>query len=263
MPMPSDPNATWRVRIGFLSLFVVFAAGAYLVAELGKLQDGMAARERQTALQAATDPKQIDAALRQHPQNRLLQTIAMATTTANDTDAAIEKLSNDIVPSGVSRQINLGTASRDDLEALRRDLKTAEANATAALPQYTALLKAERDTIEKFARSHGEKEAVVSLLQSIDKRHAETTALMSRMLPARAEFYRAYDNYLAVLVREFGTYKIDNGQFVFPFQLAVNRYNAAAQAMNAAAARVTELEQERKSLQASQQERWTQLVSGK
>jgi len=261
--MPSDPNATWRVRIAFLSLFVVFAAGVYFLGDLRKLQDSMAARERQTALQAATDPKQIDAALRQHPQNRLLQTIAMATKAADETDAAIDRLSSEIAPSGASRQINLGTASRDDLEALRRDLKTAEANATTSLPQYTALLKAERDTIEKFARSHGEKDAVGSLLQSIDKRQAEITALMSRMLPARADFYRAYDNYVAVLVREFGTYKVVNGEFVFPFQLAVNRYNAAAQAMNAAAARVGELEQERKSLQTSQQERWAQLVSGK
>lgn len=261
--MPSDPNATWRVRIAFLSLVVVFAAGSYFVTDLRKLQEGMVARERQTALQAVTDPKQIDAALRQHPQNRLLQTIAMATGAADETDAAIDKLSNDIVPSGVSRRINLGTASRDDLEALRRDLKTAEANTSTALPQYTALLKAERDTIETYARAHGEKDAAGRLLQSIDKRHAEITSLMSRMLPARADFYRAYDNYIAVLVREFGTYKVDNGQFVFPFQLAVNRYNAAAQAMNAAAARVTELEQERKSLLTSQQERWTQLVSGK
>lgn len=261
--MPPDPNATWRVRIAFASLVVVFAAGTYFLADLRKLQDDMAARARQTDLQAATDPKQIDAALKQQPQNRLLQTIAMATGAADETDAAIDKLSSDIVPSGVSRPINLGTASRDDLEALRRDLKTAEANATSSLPQYVALLKAERDTIEKYARSHGEKDAAVRLLQSIDKRQAETTALMSRMLPARADFYRAYDNYVAVLIREFGTYKVDNGQFVFPFQLAVNRYNAAAQAMNAAAARVAELEQERKGLQASQQERWTQLVSGK
>ena len=261
--MPSDPNATWRVRIAFVSLFVVFAAGIYFIADLRKLQEGMAVRERQSALQDATEPKQIDEALRQHPQDRLLQTIAMATRAAAETDAAIENLSNEIVPSGVSRTINLGTASRDDLEALRRDLKTAEANATTALPQYTALLKAERDDVEKYARSHWEKDAVGSLLQSIDKQHAETTALISRILSARAEFYRAYDNYVAVLVREFGTYKVVDGQFVFPFQLAVNRYNAAAQAMNAAAARVAELEQERKSLLASQQERWMQPTSAK
>jgi len=261
--MPSDPNAIWRVRIAFVSLFVVFAAGIYFIADLRKLQEGMAVRERQTALQTATDPKQIDERLRQHPQDRLLQTMAMATRAAAETDAAIENLSNEIVPSGVSRTINLGTASRDDLEALRRDLKTAEANATTFLPKYTALLKAERDDVEKYARSHGEKDAAGRLLQNIDRRHAEITSLMSRMLPARADFYRAYDNYVAVLIREFGTYKVVNGQFVFPFQLAVNRYNVAAEAMNVAATRVNELDQERKSLLTSQHERWMQLVSGK
>ena len=76
--MPSDPNATWRVRIAFVSLFVVFAVGIYFIADLRKLQEGMAVRERQAASQAATEPKQIDEALRQHPQDRLLQTIAMA-----------------------------------------------------------------------------------------------------------------------------------------------------------------------------------------
>ena len=263
MRMPSDPNATWRVRIAFISLFVVFAAGLYFLADLRRLQQGMAVRERQTAAQAATDPQQIDAALRQHPQNRYLQLIAMATKTADDTDAAIDKLSNDIVPSGVAKTINLGKASRDELEALRRDLKTAEANATTALPGYAALLKAERDTIATSALARVDRDAAGRLLQGIDKRHADITALMSRQLPARAEFYRAYDNYVAVLVREFGTYKIDNGQFVFPFQLAVNRYNAAAQAMTAAAARVDELERERKSLLTAQHEQWTQVVNGK
>jgi hypothetical protein len=261
--MPSDPNATWRIRIAFFSLFVVSAAGLYFVGDLGRLQQGMAARERQTALQAATGPQQIDEALRQHPQNRYLQLIAMVTKTADDTDAAIDGLSNDIVPAGVAKTINLGKASREELEALRRDLKTAAANATTALPQYAALLRAERATIETYARAHGDRDTVGKLLANIDKRHADITALMSRLLPARADFYHAYDDYVAVLVREFGTYKIDNGQFVFPFQLAVNRYNAAAQAMTAAAAHVDELEQERKSLLMSQRERWTQLVSGK
>jgi len=263
MRMPSDPNATWRVRIAFLSLFVVSAAGVYFLGDLGRLQQGMAARERQTASQATANPQQIDEALKQHPQNRYLQLIAMATKAADDTDAAIDRLSAEIVPPGVAKTINLGKASRDDLEALRRDLKTAEANATTALPRYAALLKAERDAITTSPLARVDRDAVGRLLQGIDKRHADITALMSRLLPARADFYRAYDNYVAVLVREFGTYKIDNGQFVFPFQLAVNRYNAAAQAMTAAAARVDELERERKGLLTSQHEQWTQLVNGK
>jgi hypothetical protein len=80
------------------------------------------------------------------------------------------------------------------------------------------------------------------------------------MLPARADYYRAYENYVAVLVSEFGTYKVVNGQFVFPFQRTVDRYNVAAQAMSASVKRIAELEEEKKGLKTSQQERWRQFV---
>ena len=265
--MPSDPNAKMRVRIAFFCLFVfiiVFSVGAYFVADLGKLQQSIAARESQTALQGITDASQIDQALRQHPSNKLLQTMAMATRAADDTSAAAEKLANEVEPPAISKNINLGAASRSDLEALRRDLKTAEANATAFMPRYIALLKTERDNVEKYALSlHVEKDALSRLLDSIDKRHAEITAVTSKAMSARADFYRAYGNYVAVLVAEFGAYKVVNGQFIFPFQLTVNRYNLAAQAMTIAAKRVAELEEERKSLLKSQRQGWEQLVNGR
>jgi hypothetical protein len=261
--MPSDPNAKWRVRIAFLSLFVVFSAGAYFVAELAKLQEGMAARERQTALQAATDPKQIDEALRQHPQNRFLLLIAMATKAEDETNAALEGLSNEIAPPGILKNIDFfGAASQSDLEALRRDLKAAEANATTSLPRYTALLKAERDNVEKYALSHVDKSTAGRFLESIDRRHTEITDLTSRMLSARADFYRAYENYVAFLAQEVGRYKVDKGQYLFPLQFTVNRYNVVAQAMTAAANRVAELDQEEKSLRTLQQERWLQFING-
>jgi hypothetical protein len=263
MQMPSDSNAKWRVRIAFLSLFVVLTAGAYFVAELGKLQEGMAARERQTASQAATDAKGIGYSLRQHPQNKFLLLIAMATKAADETDAAIEKLSNDIAPPGIAKNLDFfGRASQSDLEALRRDLKAAEANAMTSLPRYTALLKAEHDNVEKYALAHVDKDSAGRFLQSIDRRHAEITALTSSMLSARADFYRAYENYVAFLAGEIGRYKVDKGQFLFPLQFTVNRYNVVAQAMTAAANRVAELDQEGKSLRTSQQERWTQFVDG-
>ena len=265
--MPSDPNANTRVRIAFLSLFVfmiVFSVGAYFVADLGKLQQSIAARESQAALQGITDARQIDQALRQHPSNKLLQMIAMATKAADETNAAAEKLANEVEPPAISKDINLGAASRNDLEALRRNLKTAEANATAFMPRYIALLKTERDNVQKYALSlHMEKDAVSRLLDSVDRRHAEITAVTSRASSARADFYRAYENYVAVLIGEFGAYKVVNGQFIFPFQPTVNRYNVAADAMTVAAKRVTESEEERKSLLKSQQDGWEQLVSGK
>jgi len=267
MEMPSDRNAKTRVRIAFFFLFVfmiVFSVGAYFVPDLGKLRESIAVREGQTALQGVTDPKQIDEALRQHPSNKFLQMIAMATKVANETDAAAEKLSAEVEPPAVSKANNLGAASRSDLEALRRDLKTAEANATTFMPRYVALLKTERDNLEKYALSlRAGKDTFSRFLDKVDKRHAEITALTSRMLSARADFYRAYENYVAVLVGEFGAYKVVNGQFIFPFQRTVDRYNAAAGAMTAASNRVAELEETRKALLKSQQEGWEQFVNGK
>src|ERR1700677_1526792 len=136
--MPSDPKARTRVRIALLLLFVFMGAasvGTYYVADLGRLQDLIAARQGQAALQGITDASQIDAALRQSPSNRFLRMMAMATRAADETNATIDKMSDDIEPPAISKAGSPGTASRSDLEALRRDLKTAEANATTFAPR--------------------------------------------------------------------------------------------------------------------------------
>lgn len=261
--LPSRP----RVVIAFLFLFVsigVLSVGAYFVLHLGKLQEGLAAREAQTELRGITDPEQIDEALRRHPSNKFLQLMAMAARTARETRAATEKLSGEIEPPALSKEVNLGTAGRNDLEALRSVLKTAEANATTFLPRYAELFKAERDKMEGYARSlHFEKDTVRDYLEGVDKRLAKTMGLTSQVLSGRADYYRAYERYIAVLAGEFGSYKVVNGEFIFPFKLAVDRYNAAAGAMTAAAKRVAELEEERKALPQSPQEEWEQLVNGK
>jgi hypothetical protein len=263
---PLDKNANTRVRIAFLCLFVFIVAlsvGAYFVGDLRKLQDNIAAQESQTALQGITDPKQIDEALRQHPSNKILQMIAMATKASIETSAAAEKLSSEYEPPAISNSINFGTTSRSDLEALRRDLKTAEANATASVPRTIALIKTERDKVENYALSlRVAKQTLGRFMDVVDKRLAKTTDFTSRMSLARAEYYRAYDKYVAVLVGEFGAYKVVNGEFRFPFQPATNRYNAAAAALTASAKRVAELEQERKQLMQSQHGGWEQFVNG-
>jgi hypothetical protein len=263
--MPSDPNTGTRMRIAFfLFIFVTVAAvGAYFVADLGQLQDRIAAREGRAALQGINDASQINEALRQHPQNKILRMLAMATKAADETNAAIAKLSDEVEPATISKAGNLGAASRSDLEALRRDLKTAETNATTFMPRTFAVLKAERDNLEKNAVSlHLGKDTSNRLLDNIDKRHAEIAAFTPTMLSARADFYRAYQNYVALLIGEFGAYKVVDGQFIFPLQRTVDRYNVAAQAMTAAAKHVAELDQERKKLLQSQQDRWQQFVRG-
>jgi hypothetical protein len=132
------------------------------------------------------------------------------------------------------------------------------------LPRYAGLFKAERDKIENYARSlHLEKDTVGSFMEAIDRRHSQSLAFTAKMLSGRADYYRAYEKYVAVLAGEFGTYKVENGQFIFPFQRAVDRYNLAAKAMTAAAKRLAELDEEGKTLSQSQQEGWEQFVTSK
>jgi hypothetical protein len=246
----------------FVSL-IAFSVGAYFVPRLSKLQEGVVAREGQTELKGISDPKQIDEALRRRPSNKFLQLVAMATKAASDTRAATEKLSSEIEPPALSSS-NLSTADRNDLEALRTALKTAEANATTFLPRYAGLFKTERDKIENYARSlHLEQDTVRSFMEAIDRRHSQALDYTAKMLSGRADYYRAYEQYVAVLAGEFGTYKVENGQFIFPFQRTVDRYNLAAKAMNAAAKRLAELDEEGKTLAQSQQEEWEKFVSSK
>jgi hypothetical protein len=262
--MPSDRKARWRTPAAFVFLFVCLGVGAYLVSELIKLQERAAARENQAALQGISDPSQIDAALGQHPANKILRLMSMATRAADETRTATEKLSGEIEPPSIAKNINFGKASRGDLEALRNDLKTAEGNAIALMPRYAALFKNERDNVENYAHSlHVDKDIVTSLLGGIDRRHAKTIDLISRQLTARADYYRAYEKYVALLAGEFGSYKVVDEQFIFPLQRTVERYNVAANAMSASAKRLSELEEERRALKQPLQEEWEQFVNAR
>ena len=99
---------------------------------------------------------------------------------ANDTRGAIDRLSAQIEPAGLSKEINVGSASRDDLEAFRRDLRTAEANATAFLPRYGAIFKAEHDQIESAALSlHVPKEIASRGLNGLTQRQANSMPFQS------------------------------------------------------------------------------------
>jgi hypothetical protein len=266
MQMPSDPKAKWRISLAFLSLIAVFSAGAYFVRDLGKLQRRSPVGESPTALQGATSSKQTadtpsPSSSNPYPRDRFPQLLAMANKATDETNTAIEKLSNEIAPPSIARTIDFGAASQSDLAALRRDLKTAETNAATFLPRYVALLKAERDTMEQYVRANVDRSTAARFLDSIDRRHAEITAFASRMLLARADYYHAYDDYIAFLAREWGAYKVDKGELVFPLQFTYNRYNVLARAMTVAANRVGELDQEGKAL--LQRERWTPSTRGK
>jgi hypothetical protein len=255
-------NTGRRVALSLLFIFVVAGFGAiYLVGNLAKYQEAISARETQTALRGVNNPEQLDQALKQLPLNNILKLIALANKESIEIDAITQRLLSEAQPKGLSKPIDLGASSRSDLDALRRDLQIAESNAATFEPGYIALIKAERDKVETEARSlKVGNNTITRFMAMIDGQDAEMMTLTSRVLAARAEYYSAYEKCAALLVREFGIYKVENGQFVFPFQHTADSYNRAAAAMAAGAKRIAELEGERATLRQSQLSRWKTLA---
>jgi len=131
-------------------------------------------------------------------------------------------------------------------------LKTAEANATAFMRATSALLKTERDNVEKYALSlHLGKDTTGRLLDNIDS----GTPKSRPSLPGccwRVPIFIAPTKTMSRFWSGIRRYKVVNGQFIFPFQRTVDRYNVAASAMTVASTRVAELEEERERLLKSQ-----------
>jgi hypothetical protein len=252
----------WR-RAGYTAAIVLAVAAVSMVGRnAGKLQEVW---DAQATLHAMGNPEQLDEAVSQSPENKMLKLFAMANKLGEGTAAAARKLSNEIEPVGLSKETNYATADRSDLEALLRDLKTAEANATAFIPRQLALIAAEREQIVAYASSLNlDKETVSSFLVGLDNSRSKGAAFSSKMMAARSGFYRAYENLVALLIEEFGSYKVtENGQLMFPKQPTADRYNEAVNVMTAAAQRVNDLDVERKQLEQSLQDRRDQLARGK
>jgi hypothetical protein len=261
---PEDRRARTRTAIAFVLLFVFLGVGGYFALTFGSLRERVGAIQTQSALQEIGDAQDFDAALRAHPQNRVLLTIDKAARAAQQTSVAADKLLAEIEPASLARTIDYSKASRADLDAFRSDLKGAEAKATAFAPQYLALLKSERGEVERYATSlNVGKDTLAKMMDNLDNRRAAASAVMAKVSSARADFYRAYEKYVAMLEGELGGFRIVNGEFIFPLQRTVDRYNAAAQAMTSAAKRVAESEEERKNVTQSQRENWIQLAAGK
>lgn len=255
---------TWKWRRAGYTAAIVLAVAAVSVGarNAGKLQEVWDAK---VALHAIGDPKQLDERVSQNPENKMLKLLTVANKIGEGTAAATSKLSNEIEPAALSKDTNYATAGRSDLEALLRDLKTAETNATAFIPRQLALVTAEREKIVAYASSLNlDKGTVSSFLVGLDNSRVKNAAFNAKMMAARSEFYRAYENLVAFLIGEFGSYKVAaNGQLMFPKQPAADRYNVAADAMTAAAERVNDFDVERKQLEQSLQDRREQLAKGK
>ncbi|MGY8660978.1 hypothetical protein Q3C01_01250 [Bradyrhizobium sp. UFLA05-109] len=263
-----DQNARPRRRpvivLVLLSVLLIACFVAmYYAGDLSKYQAVVSAEETRAALRDVTDADQLDQVIKLHPSNKRLKLLALANSDAMEIDAATQKLLTEVEPKPLPKLSDLGASSRADLEGLHRDLKAAESNATGLATRYAEMIKTTRDRIENDARSLSVgDERLSGFMSLIDEQHAAWTALTSKALVSRADYYSAFDKCVALLIREFGVYKVTNGQFVFPFQSTADGYNRAATAMAAAANHASELDDERKTLRQSQFAKWKAFVDG-
>jgi hypothetical protein len=240
---------------------VVCIVGLFFAGDLSRFQEAIMVKESQAALQGVHNLEQLDQVLKQYPSNRILKTVALANKDSIEIDAAARRLLSEAEPRDLSKPIDLRALGRSDLEALGRDLKIAESNAAIIMPRYVALIKAERDSIERDARPlQVAGNTLPRFMAMIDEQHSEMTVLLARLLAARVDYYGPFEKCVALLVRDFGIYKVVNGQFIFQAQSAADSYNAAAAAMTAAAKRMADLEDERATMRQSQLERWKSFV---
>ena len=248
--------------LSLLCILVIACLGlGYYVGDLTKFQIVDSAQESRTALRGVNDPEQLGRVLEQHPSNKMLKMVALANKDFGEIDAAARRLLNDAEPRDFLKPVDLGAYSRSDLDTLRRDVKTAQSNAATVTPRYVALVNDARAKLENDARLlNVENDTLSEFMTMIDEQHAEMMTLASKVLAARAEYYNAFERCVAVLVREFGIYKVTNGQVIFPLQSTADTYNRAATAMDAAAKRIAELDNERTVLRRSQLNRWKSFV---
>ncbi|MFO1107964.1 MAG: hypothetical protein U1E61_02140 [Bradyrhizobium sp.] len=253
-----------RLPLIVLGVFAMACLVALVfLGDLARYQESSMVGESQAALRDVGNPEQLEQALKRFPSNRILKLVALAGEKSAEIDAGMRKMLGEAEPPALARPVDLATASRSDLEALHRDVKLAESNVALLAPRLAALVRAKRSELESSARSLGmESGTVARLMAAVDEEHGEISGFASRVLAANADYYGAYEKCTALLVREFGSYKSANGQFIFRLAPTADSYNACSAGMAAAAQRLAELEREKGALRQSQPGRWKQFVGG-
>lgn len=252
-----------RLPFILLGIFLVACViGVLFLGDLAKLQEPIFARESRAALQGLDDPAALDQVLEKYSANRILRLVALARRDATDVDADARKALDQAEPAALAKPVELTTASRADLDALRANLKAAKDYAAAFKQRFDALAKARRAEIEKEARTLDiGGDTVARFMAMIDAQHADLAAHFARVAAARAEHHAAWDRCAALLVGESGSYKVTNGQVIFRAQSTADSYNSAAVAMAAAVKRIAELDGEGAALKQSQLQRWKDFAS--
>lgn len=249
--------------VSILCVVMIVCFGAlYFVGDLARFQEANSIRESQAALRRVNDPEQLDQVLKQYPSNEFLKMVALAKRDSVEIDVITRSLLTEAEPRNLWKQTDLGASSRSDLEALGRDLKNAEGNARTLESRYLPLAKAERDKVEHDASMQERRaDSLAKFMAVIDEQHADMKSLISKISAIRLEYTAAYETCVALLVHEFGIYKVVNRQVIFQLQPTADSYNGAAAKMAAAASRLDELDAERTTLKRSQLDRWKNLAN--
>lgn len=251
-----------RLPLILWGLFAIACVTALVfIGDLTRYQEAGLIEESRAALRDIGDPADLDRTLRRFPANRMLKLVLAANDRSAEIDVAARKLLDDAEPASLAKAAALTAAGRGDLETLRQDIRTADGNLAALKPRLSALVKAGRDDLEGSARALGiESGTVAKFMKAVDEQLAATAALAANRLAARSEYYGAYEKCAVLLVREFGSYKVVNGQFIFRVQPTADSYNAASTAMAAARKRLSELDDERGAMKQAQLARWKNFV---
>jgi hypothetical protein len=254
-----------KVLVVFLlCLLITLGFGAlYFVGDLARFQEATSVSEGEAALRSVQDPEQLDQVLKRYPSNKFLKLVALAKRDSVELDSITRGLLTEAEPRALWKQTDLGALERSELEALSHQLKAAEGNARTLESRYLPLVKAERDKIEHDASTLERRaDTLAKFMAMIDEQHADMKSLISRISAERLEYIAAYEKCVALVLHEFGLYKVVNGQIIFQLQPTADSYNNAATKMAAASGRLDELYAERTRLKQSRFDRWKNVLGG-
>jgi len=257
--LPAAPRRRWPY-IAAIAVATALLAGGAIYASRTALTTSEP--ESRVVLPATSAPEQPKQAARPDPAAALAQVTETAVQAAAATEALAQKLWASIEPQGMQPP-EYASASRSDLERHVRELRTAEANVTDAYNRYTALLKAERELIEETARtSNLEENSRTDFLKLVDDRQGAALELITRMLQARGDLYRAMQGVQAIAIDQFGKYKNTPEGIRFSTKAATDRFGAAVAEVNAVNRRL-DLVEERilKARQAPAQPAWKDMMT--
>jgi hypothetical protein len=240
-----------RTKYSNAVIFII-AALSVVVTNAAKFGAGLDGREAREALRGVNaDANAVAEVARKHPSNAFLQFLASALATAEEANAAIKRLDNELEPPLLANDVKPATATRAELRAYLAALKTAETNAAQVMPRVRAIVQQKRDKIEALAKSTGVSDDVKSeFLSSLDDKAAKDLDRLARQYTASATLFHALAANCALLTEYHGRYQVQSdGRILFADSGVIEAYGANSRAAQAAATENERLSEEGKKAQ--------------